>query len=96
MLVRTPQLGKALAQTLADKPMVLMRGHGATMVGASIKQAVYRSIYAMVNAGLQMEAMRLGEPIYLEAEEAIRSEDTQNKALDRPWAMWKRQALGEA
>src|SRR5262245_55919713 len=43
MLIRTPELGKALAASLADRPMVLMRGHGATLVGSSIKQVVYRS-----------------------------------------------------
>src|SRR5881397_1979579 len=29
MLVRTPALGHALAQTLGDRPVALMRGHGA-------------------------------------------------------------------
>ena len=33
MLVRTAELGKALAESLGDKNIVLMRGHGATMVG---------------------------------------------------------------
>ena len=38
MLVRTPELGAALARTLADKPAALMRGHGALVVGDSIAQ----------------------------------------------------------
>ena len=38
MLVRTPELGAALARTLADKPAALMRGHGAVVVGDSIAQ----------------------------------------------------------
>jgi HCOMODA/2-hydroxy-3-carboxy-muconic semialdehyde decarboxylase len=42
MLVKTPELGAALANSLGLYPMVLMRGHGATMVGLSIRQAVYR------------------------------------------------------
>ena len=33
MLIRTAALGKALAESLGDKNVVLMRGHGATMVG---------------------------------------------------------------
>jgi ribulose-5-phosphate 4-epimerase/fuculose-1-phosphate aldolase len=94
MLIRTPALGKALAATLADKPMALMRGHGATMVGTSVAQVVYRSIYAALNAGLQMEALRLGTPVYLEPEEARLAEDTNNKALDRAWALWKQEAMG--
>ncbi len=94
MLIRTSALGKALAATLADKPMALMRGHGATMVGVSVAQVVYRSIYAALNAALQMEALRLGTPVYLEPEEARLAEDTNNKALDRAWALWKREAMG--
>ena len=94
MLIRTQQLGKALAATLADKPLVLMRGHGATMAGKSIQQVVYRSIYAALNASLQMEAMRLGEPIFLEREEARKAEATNDGALDRAWALWVQQAMG--
>jgi len=94
MLIRTPALGKALAATLGDKPMALMRGHGATMVGLSIPMVVYRSIYAALNATLQMEAMRLGQPIFLEPEEARRAEATNNSALDRAWALWKQEAMG--
>jgi ribulose-5-phosphate 4-epimerase/fuculose-1-phosphate aldolase len=94
MLIRSPALGAALARSLADKPMVLMRGHGATMVGVSIQQAVYRSIYAALNAKLQMEAMRLGEPIYLEREEGRLAMLINDGAVDRPWAQWRRDAMG--
>jgi ribulose-5-phosphate 4-epimerase/fuculose-1-phosphate aldolase len=56
MLVRTAELGKALAEELSDKNVVLMRGHGATMVGASIPEAVFRAVYSMENATIQMQA----------------------------------------
>jgi ribulose-5-phosphate 4-epimerase/fuculose-1-phosphate aldolase len=95
MLVRTPQLGKALAISLGDKPIVLMRGHGATMVGVSIKQVVYRAIYAAINAGLQMDAARLGEVMFLDPEEAVKAAELNDSVLERPWALWKRQALGQ-
>ena len=95
MLIRTPLLGEALAISLADKPIVLMRGHGATMVGGSIKQVVYRAIYAALNAGLQMDAARLGEAMFLDPEEAVKASDLNDSVLERPWALWKRQALGE-
>jgi ribulose-5-phosphate 4-epimerase/fuculose-1-phosphate aldolase len=94
MLIRTPHLGKALADSLADKPLVLMRGHGATMVGGSIKQVVYRSIYAALNAGLQMDALRLGEATFLEPQEAAKAAAANDKVMERPWALWKRQAMG--
>ena len=94
MLIRTSALGAALAKSLGAHPMVLMRGHGATMVGTSIQQVVYRSIYAALNAALQMEALRLGEPIYLAREEAEQAEATNDKALDRAWALWQQEAGG--
>src|SRR2546423_1106630 len=70
MLVRTPALGADLARCIGSKPMVLMRGHGATMVGGSIQQAVYRAIYAAMNASLQMQAQLMGEVEFLAPEEA--------------------------
>ena len=95
MLIRTPELGKALAASLADRPMVLMRGHGATMVGTSIKQAVYRSVYAAENAALQMEAIRLGEPVYLADEEAAKAAEAGDRVVERPWSLWRCEAVGE-
>jgi HCOMODA/2-hydroxy-3-carboxy-muconic semialdehyde decarboxylase len=92
MLVRTPELGKALAAALGDKPVILMRGHGATMVGTSIKHAVYRAIYAALNAALQMEALRLGEPMFLSGEEAVLAAERNDKALERAWALWERES----
>jgi len=95
MLVRTAELGRALAQSLGDKPMILMRGHGATVVGNSIKQSVHRCIYAAENAELQMQALRLGEPTFLAPEEAALASASVNETLFRPWALWKREILGK-
>ena len=60
MLVSDPSLGKSLAETLGDKPVVLMRGHGDVTVGPSVKMAVFRAYYTDVNAKLQSQAMALG------------------------------------
>jgi HCOMODA/2-hydroxy-3-carboxy-muconic semialdehyde decarboxylase len=94
MLIRTAPLGRALATRLGAKPMILMRGHGATMVGTSIRQAVYRAMYAAQNAQIQLEAMRLGEVTYLAPEEAERYERYSGEVVDRPWNMWKRELVG--
>lgn len=32
------------------RPLVLMRGHGATIIGPSVQEAVFRAVYARVNA----------------------------------------------
>jgi ribulose-5-phosphate 4-epimerase/fuculose-1-phosphate aldolase len=95
LLIRTPELGRSLAQTLADKSVVLMRGHGATIVGASIKHAVFKAVYTMQNAELQRDAMCFGEVTYLAPEEAALSTAFHAKAFERPWEFWKRQAFGQ-
>jgi ribulose-5-phosphate 4-epimerase/fuculose-1-phosphate aldolase len=95
MLVRTPDLGKALAQSLGDKQIVLMRGHGATMAGQSIKHAVLRAIYGALNAAVQLEAMRLGEVTYLSDEEALKGADINDRFVDRSWALWKLEAMAK-
>ena len=93
MLIRTPELGLALAKSLNGKAFVLMRGHGATVVGGSIQQAVYRAIYATMNACLQAEALRLGDVNYLLAEEAAKAEARNDMSVQRPWDLWKHEAL---
>jgi len=91
MLVRTGEQGRALAETLADKSVALMRGHGSVAVGETIPQAVYRGVYTELNARLQAEALRLGGPItYLEPEEAEKATVANNAALSRAWELWKK------
>ncbi len=95
MLVRTPELGLALATSLGKHSIVLMRGHGATMVGGSLRQAVYRAIYAESNARLQSEALRLGSPIYLTAQEAAGAARANDNNMDRAWDLWVRAVRGD-
>jgi ribulose-5-phosphate 4-epimerase/fuculose-1-phosphate aldolase len=78
----------ACSGKMATISTVVMRGHGATVVGSSIREAVYRSIYAAENAWLQMEAMRLGKVTYLALEEARLGLHINNTSTDRPWAIW--------
>ena len=92
MLIRDRKLGAALARALGRSPFALMRGHGAVAVGATLKQTVYRAIYAEVNARLQAEAMRLGAVNYLNEEEAVNAARTNDGVVDRPWELWKTRA----
>ena len=89
MLIRDRKLGAALARSLGAATFGLMRGHGSVAVGASIKQVVYRAIYAEVNARLQSEAARLGTITFLNDQEAARAAATNDAVLDRPWELWK-------
>jgi HCOMODA/2-hydroxy-3-carboxy-muconic semialdehyde decarboxylase len=49
-LGRTMEMGRSLAAILADNTCLLMRGHGAVVVGASIREAVLSPIYLEVSA----------------------------------------------
>ena len=90
MLVSNRGLGAALARSLGQATFALMRGHGAVAVGTSLKQTVYRAIYAEVNARLQAEALRLGPNItYLNDQEAVHAARTNDSVVDRPWGLWK-------
>ena len=75
MLVRTNELGRALALALADKSAVLMRGHGAAVAATSLHLVVGKAYYLNLNARLQMQAMQLGagKVVYLDPTEAKNS-----------------------
>lgn len=94
LLIRDRPLGRALAGSLGACTCVLMRGHGMTVVGDSVPEAVFRAIYTEMNARLQLQAMRLEGPIeFLSDEEGRRSTAANRGTLERPWELWKKQAL---
>ena len=94
LLIRDIPLGKALAHSLGKCTCVLMRGHGMTVVGESIPEAVFRSIYTEMNARLQIQAGQLEGPIaFLSDEEGRRSTVANRSTLERPWELWKKSAL---
>jgi len=98
MLIRTPELGAALARTLGTAPVALMRGHGDVVVASSLKEAVFRAVYTEVNARLEAEALRLGqgEVEFLNEQEAAKATATNAGVLPRAWDLWKAKALAAA
>ena len=98
LLVKTPQLGKALAKSLGPKPAALMRGHGAVVVGENLPRAVGRSVYLELSARMQMQAMLLagekGSITYMDDAEVKASVPVQN--YNRAWPMWREKALARA
>jgi len=95
LLVRDRPLGQALARSLGRCSCVLMRGHGMTVIGDSVQEAVFRAIYTEMNARLQLQATLLEGPIeFLSDEEGRRSTAANRGTLERPWELWKKQALG--
>jgi len=93
LLVRDTETGDALAKTLGKCACVLMRGHGMTVVGESLPEAVFRAIYTMVNAKLQLQATQLGGPVtFLTDAEGELATATNRATFERPWQLWKAKA----
>ena len=94
LLIRDRPLGKALAGTLGKCNCVLMRGHGMTVIGDGVPEAVFRAIYTEMNARLQLQAEQLEGPVeFLSDEEGRRSSRANRGTLERPWELWKKDAL---
>ncbi len=91
MLVSNSKLGKALAEKLGDKSVVLMRGHGDAVVASTLSMAVFRAVYTETNARLQLQATSLGgEVIFLDKEEGEKAMQVLDKIHLRAWELWKR------
>ncbi len=97
LMILTPDLGKDLAKTLGKEAVVvLMRGHGDSVVAPSLPNAVFRAYYTEVNARQQLAAITIGGPInFMTKAEAITSSDAMLRASARPWALWRNKALRE-
>jgi HCOMODA/2-hydroxy-3-carboxy-muconic semialdehyde decarboxylase len=88
MLVSNQKRGLALAKVLGNYPAALMRGHGAAVVGASVKEAVGRAVYLDSNARLEEQAILLGGKVtYFEPEEARKT--APQDGYVRAWDVWK-------
>jgi HCOMODA/2-hydroxy-3-carboxy-muconic semialdehyde decarboxylase len=85
MLVRNSQLGDALARTLGANPVILMRGHGDTVVGRSVREATVRTIYTHIDAQAQSAALALSSKITPLNESELEFNSTENFDADRPW-----------
>lgn len=92
LLITDNRLGAALAATFADSDIALMRGHGSTVVANSIPLAVYRAVYAELNARYQLQASNLGDVTYLTAAEGLACTNRVEGQVQRPWEFWKAEA----
>jgi HCOMODA/2-hydroxy-3-carboxy-muconic semialdehyde decarboxylase len=95
MLVRNKALGAALAKKPGNGPVVLMRGHGEAVVGRSIKTLVGHAIYTELNARMEADALRLSANVtFLNENEAAKiGKELDESDFERPWEIWKNQAL---
>jgi len=97
LLVSDMAMGLDLARTVGAGNCVLMRGHGSTVVGKSIREAVYTAIYLDVNAELQLRAGRLGNIKFLSPGEIAKANSRLSlgkpgEGFNRSWEYWCRRA----
>jgi ribulose-5-phosphate 4-epimerase/fuculose-1-phosphate aldolase len=67
--INTKPMGEQLAKTLGDRPSVLLKSHGVTVVGADVVETFTLAVYLEENAERQYMAMQIGDPYVFSAEE---------------------------
>jgi ribulose-5-phosphate 4-epimerase/fuculose-1-phosphate aldolase len=90
LLVVKPEEGRSLARALGSHAAVLMRHHGATVVGSDLRELVSRAIFMCHNAVHQLGARLLGKAPSLTAGE-IRLAGSLNampNVTNRTWEYW--------
>jgi ribulose-5-phosphate 4-epimerase/fuculose-1-phosphate aldolase len=65
LLVANAEQGRDLARALGANSVILMRGHGCTVVAEGLQLAVITAVYAQLNATLQLSAAQLGAVKFL-------------------------------
>jgi HCOMODA/2-hydroxy-3-carboxy-muconic semialdehyde decarboxylase len=89
MLVINAKLGDALAAQLGGNPVILMRGHGETVVGGSVREATVRALYSVIDARVEAAALALSPNIVPMDEAELKFNATENFDADRPWENFK-------
>jgi len=82
--VNTKPMGERLAATLGRGPAVLLKAHGAVIVGADIVECFALAAYVEENAYRQYMAMQIGDPyVFSEAEQKVSREKLWSASLFR-------------
>jgi ribulose-5-phosphate 4-epimerase/fuculose-1-phosphate aldolase len=94
LLVVKQEEGRSLARALGPHSAVLMRRHGATVVGANVRELVFRSIAMCQNAEYQMRALALGSfgPLTPGETKLAAAINLSPGPLSRAWEYWTARA----
>ena len=80
--VNTRPMGERVAATLRDGPAVLLKSHGAVIVGSDLVECFALAAYLEENAYRQYMAMQIGDPyVFTEAEQQAFRERLRTPAL---------------
>jgi ribulose-5-phosphate 4-epimerase/fuculose-1-phosphate aldolase len=90
LLVVKPEEGQSLARALGKHHAVMMNRHGATVVGASVKELVSRSVFMCDNAKHQLHALMLGAatPLHPGETRLAGSISLMPSVIARTWEYW--------
>ena len=90
LLVSDLPMARSLARALGDGPCVLLRRHGAVVVGADIHRAVFAAICIRDNAQLLLQSLAAGTPSYLSEGEirAAAAKHDGGTPVERAWECW--------
>jgi ribulose-5-phosphate 4-epimerase/fuculose-1-phosphate aldolase len=105
ILISSVAKGDALAAKLNEpggiagidggkRTVVLMRGHGATLVAGDLRTATFRAVYAVDNAEVLYQALQFGGPksiTFLSAGECFNATISIGGQANRPWTLWSSQ-----
>ena len=89
-LIQRPGQGVALARTLGDRLAVILRGHGAVIVGESIEEAFVASVMLEDNALRLYRASQIGTPLALEGAQLAeaKSQIWHPKVIAKMWTFY--------
>ena len=89
LLVTSMEMGRDFARTLGSHSVALMRGHGSTVVGRSVREVVFTSVYMEINAEMLIKALAMGDVTYLsDGEIAAITKGRAGFTFERGWENW--------
>lgn len=85
--VESPARAGEMAKLLGDAKALMLRGHGAVVVGQSIREVCMLGLFLEESARLQTEATKLGTPMFIEGNEAekIAKRTFKPTSVERAW-----------
>jgi len=91
IVISSVERGAALADTLGERSVVLLRAHGFAAVGPNLQAAVFRAFFTEVSARVQLQTAALGGAMaVLDAEEGRLADAINLATHGRAWELWKK------
>ncbi len=87
ILIKRPEHGAGMARTLGDRAAVILRGHGAVIIGRSLEEAFAASVMLEDNALRPFREMQIDTPQEIDGEELVDNVRPmwQPQVVDKMW-----------